>query len=160
MNINWASWLLWGFVATGVMTTTEATLQGLGVTRMNVPYLLGTMVTPDRDRARVEGLLLHFLNGWIVSFGYVAIFQAWHLATWWNGIILGLVNGLFMLAVVLPMMPGIHPRMAREQAGPTARRQLEPPGFLGLNYGVRTPLAILLAHAAYGAILGAFYKVL
>ncbi|HYY35379.1 MAG TPA: hypothetical protein VE867_03300 [Candidatus Binatia bacterium] len=30
--------------------------QGLGVTRMNVPYLLGTMFTPNRDRAKLIGI--------------------------------------------------------------------------------------------------------
>jgi hypothetical protein len=37
-------------------------------------------------------------------------------------------------------------------------RQLEPPGFLALNYGYETPVAVLIAHLAYGAILGAFYS--
>jgi len=29
---------------------------------------------------------------------------------------------------------------------------------LALNYGYRTPLSVVLAHMAYGAILGAFYR--
>jgi hypothetical protein len=33
---------------------------------------------------------------------------------------------------------------------------LEPPGFLLLNYGRQTLLATVLAHAAYGAIVGGF----
>jgi len=33
---------------------------------------------------------------------------------------------------------------------------LEPPGFLMLNYGPQTPLATLVAHIAYGAIVGGF----
>jgi len=160
MNINWVSWLLWGFVSTLVLTTIEATLQGLGLTRMNIPYLLGTMVTPDRDKANFYGVLLHFLNGWLFSFGYVVLFQVWHLATWWAGVVIGILHGMFLLAVLMPLFPGIHPRMASEQAGPTARRQLEPPGFLGLNYGFRTPVSVLLSHAIYGAILGLFYKVI
>ena len=40
MSINWSSWLLWGFASTVVLTTTLAGSQGLGFTRMNVPYLL------------------------------------------------------------------------------------------------------------------------
>jgi hypothetical protein len=47
--------------------------------------------------------------------------------------------------------------MANEQYGPTVVGQLEPPGFLGLHYGVRTPVSVLLAHAVFGAIIGAFY---
>ena len=33
---------------------------------------------------------------------------------------------------------------------------LEPPGFMMLNYGRRTPLATIAAHVAYGAIVGGF----
>lgn len=51
----------------------------------------------------------------------------------------------------------IHPRMASETTGPEPTRALEPPGFLTLNYGRRTPSITLIAHVAYGVILGAFY---
>jgi hypothetical protein len=30
---------------------------------------------------------------------------------------------------------------------------------MGLNYGRRTPISVLIAHAVYGAILGSFYRV-
>jgi hypothetical protein len=33
---------------------------------------------------------------------------------------------------------------------------LEPPGFLLLNYGTQTPAVTILAHLAYGAIVGEF----
>jgi hypothetical protein len=49
--------------------------------------------------------------------------------------------------------------MANEQYGPTVVRQLEPPGFFALHYGIRTPLSVLAAHAVFGAILGAFYHI-
>jgi hypothetical protein len=29
---------------------------------------------------------------------------------------------------------------------------------MGLNYGGRTPITVLLAHLVYGVILGAFYR--
>jgi len=44
--------------------------------------------------------------------------------------------------------------MASVHDGPDVERALEPPGFLGLNYGWRTPLSTIVAHALYGAILG------
>jgi hypothetical protein len=56
------------------------------------------------------------------------------------------------------LLPGLHPRMASEQQGPTVMRQLEPPGFLALNYGYQTPVSVLVAHLAYGGILGSFYS--
>ena len=157
--VNWSSWLLWGFVATVVLTTLLAGSQGMGMTRMNVPYLLGTMVTPNRDRAKLIGVFLHFINGWLFSLIYVAAFQLIGRSTWWFGGLIGLVQGSFVLAVALPALPALHPRMANEQYGPTVARQLEPPGFLGLHYGIRTPISVLIAHAIFGVILGFFYVV-
>jgi hypothetical protein len=48
--------------------------------------------------------------------------------------------------------------MASEEHGPAPTPQLEPPGFMALNYGARTPVSVLLGHVLYGAILGAFYR--
>ncbi|HEY5921399.1 MAG TPA: hypothetical protein VIV11_07000 [Kofleriaceae bacterium] len=155
--MNWSSWLVWGFASTIVMTTLMASSQGIGLTRMNIPYLLGTMVTADRDRAKLLGVLLHVINGWLFSLVYVFAFHAWGGATWWKGAAIGLVHAAFVLGAGLPTMPGLHPRMASETRGPTVVRQLEPPGFFGLNYGYRTPLSIVVAHVAFGVILGAFY---
>ncbi|HJT31309.1 MAG TPA: hypothetical protein VJ783_04615 [Pirellulales bacterium] len=131
--------------------------QGLGMTRMNAPYLIGTMFTPNRDRAKFIGVVVHFIDGWIFSFLYVAAFQSWGAATWWLGALIGLVHASFVLTAGLPLLPAFHPRMANEQYGPTVVRQLEPPGFLALHYGARTPISIVVAHLVYGAILGGFY---
>jgi uncharacterized membrane protein YagU involved in acid resistance len=155
--MNWASWLLWGFVGTVVLTAIIAGSQGLGMTRMNLSYLLGTMFTPNRDRAKLIGILVHFVNGWIFSLIYIFAFHAWGLATWWLGAATGLVHASFVLTVLMPVLPGMHPRMASEQYGPTVVRQLEPPGFLALHYGIQTPVSVIVAHLVYGAILGAFY---
>jgi hypothetical protein len=141
-----------------VLTTLMSGSQGLGMTRMNIPYLLGTILTPNRDRAKWAGVLLHFVNGWLFSLIYIAAFHAWGMATWWLGALTGLVHAAFVLTVAIPFLPAFHPRMANEQYGPTVVRQLEPPGFLALHYGVRTPVSVVLAHLVFGAILGGFYS--
>jgi hypothetical protein len=158
MSINWGSWALWGFGGTILLSIVQETSQSLKFTRMNLPYMLGTMVTPDRDRARALGLLVHMGNGLFFSLIYVAIFQSLGRTSWWIGAIVGLIHALFLLIVGMSILPGIHPRMATEQQGPDARRMLEPPGFMALNYGVRTPISVLISHAAFGAVLGAFYR--
>jgi hypothetical protein len=89
----------------------------------------------------------------------VATFQVLDKSTWWLGAGIGLVHASFVLTMALPVLPALHPRMANEQYGPTVVRQLEPPGFLGLHYGIRTPISVLAAHAIFGAILGAFYTI-
>jgi hypothetical protein len=71
---------------------------------------------------------------------------------------IGFVHSAFVLAAGLPALPGLHPRMASETSGPTVVRQLEPPGFFGMHYGYRTPLSIVIAHLAFGIILGALYQ--
>ena len=157
--MNGPGWLLWGFVATVVLTTVMAGSQGLRLTRMNLPYMLGTMFTPSRDRAKLIGFVFHLFNGWMFSLIYIAAFQSWGRATWWLGALIGFVHGSFVLSAGMRVMPGLHPRMASEEHGPTVAKQLEPPGFLALNYGVRTPISLMLGHLIFGAILGAFYTV-
>ncbi len=156
--MNWHSWLIWGFGATIVLTTTSFAAQGLGLTRMNLPYMLGTIFTPDRDKAKLYGFFLHMAMGWAFSLVYVLLFQALGAAGWWRGAIIGLVHAFFVLVVMMGLLPGLHPRMASEQHGPEAQNMLEPPGFLALHYGVQTPLSIVLSHAFFGAILGTFYQ--
>src|ERR1051326_8894015 len=144
--MNWDSWLLWGFVATLVLTTFSALTQGLGLTRMNIPYMLGTIFTPDRDKARIYGFMVHVAAGWIFSLIYVLVFESLGRAGWWRGILIGLVHSVVALTVVANLLPGLHPRMASEQQGPESQNLLEPPGFLAMHYGVRTPLSIVFSH--------------
>jgi hypothetical protein len=157
MNLQGA--LVSGFGATVILTSVGAAAQGLGLTRMDLPFILGTMVTADRDRAPLYGTAVHFVNGWIFAFLYIALFDQLHAAQWWIGGAFGLVHALFVLLLGLPVLPDLHPRMASERHGPTPTRLLQPPGFLGLHYGVRTPLVIVVAHVSYGIVLGALYRV-
>jgi len=157
--MNWSSWLLWGFASTVVLTSILSGSQGIGMTRMNIPYMLGTIFTPSRDRAKFIGSFFHFANGWLFSLLYVAAFQAVGRSSWWFGALIGLVQAGFVLTMLMPVLPAFHPRMANEQYGPTVVRQLEPPGFLGLHYGIRTPISVVFAHIVFGIILGGFYSV-
>ena len=154
--INFGSIFIWGFAATVVLTTLTIAGQGLGLTRIDMPFIVGTMFSSDRDRAKVLGVAIHLCNGWIFAIVYAIFFQ--HLApTWWFGTLIGLAQGVFVIVVALPILPGVHPRMVSDFRGPEPTRLLEPPGFLATNYGRNTPIVTILAHAAYGAVLGAFY---
>ena len=156
MNVE--SWFLWGGVATLVLTTGMALAQSVGWTRMNLPYLLGTMLSPDRDRAQVLGFVVHLANGWLFALLYVAAFEAWGSAGLLRGAAIGLAHALFVLAPGMRMLPALHPRMAREHSDATEVRVLEPPGFFAQHYGAQTAVSVVLAHLVYGAILGSFYE--
>lgn len=157
--MNVLDWLVWGFAATVVLTMLLATSHAFGLTRMSIPYILGTMVTPNRDLARVLGIVMHLFNGWVFSIIYVLAFESYGApAPWWLGVATGAIHATFVLTVALPALPAIHPRMASERRGPTVARMLEPPGFLAMNYGWQTPISVLFSHMVFGLILALFYR--
>ena len=148
--------LLGGLLATVAMTTILQGAQGMGLSRLSLPFLVGTFFTGDRRRAVVLGFALYTIGGWLFASLYFLLFDSVGLHSWWFGALTGVLHGLFLLVCALPLLPYAHPRMASEYDGPTALRQLEPPGLMGLNYGSQTPLTTLLGQAVYGAVLGGF----
>ena len=150
--------LLWALLATVAMTAILEGSQGLGFSRLSLPFLIGTMFTDDRQKALLLGFLVYTLGGWMFAFIYFAIFLSVNIFTWWFGLLVGILHGVILLVWALPILPYVHPRLASEYNGVTAERQLEPPGFLALNYGRRTPLTTLIGQAVYGATLGGFMQ--
>ena len=152
--MDWGGWAIFGLIATAALTAVLTGAQLAGRTRLDLPLLLGTIVIADPDRARVAGFVIHLVNGWGFALGYAAVFAATGEATWWAGALLGALHGAVALLVIVPLLPGVHPRMASERAGLSQGAALEPPGLLGLNYGRETPVVTLLAHVAFGIALG------
>jgi hypothetical protein len=146
---------VWGFVATSAMSIVLQGSQGLGLSRLSLPFLIGTLFTGNRDRASVYGFTFYIVGGWIFALMYYLVFSIVQISHWWFGTLIGAVHGLMLLVVILPILPHMHPRIATEFDGPTALRRLEPPGFMGLNYGRATPFSTVVGHMIYGAILGA-----
>jgi hypothetical protein len=146
-----------GFAGTVVLTTSLRLAQQTGVTRMDLPLLLGTVFTPNRSRASVIGYAVHFMNGLLFALLYYAVFRAVGHAGWLFGLGLGFVHGIFAGgALVAILLPAVHPRMGTPWSDAEETPLLEPPGFLLTNYGERTAIGNLLAHLAYGAIVGGF----
>ena len=152
--MDWAGWVLFGLVATCALTAVLIAAQMTGLTRLDLPLMLGTIVTEDPDRARVAGFFLHLGVGQGFAFGYAAAFALLDRATWWMGGLLGVVHAAVALTVLVPLLPGVHPRMASERAGPGSTAALEPPGLAGVNYGMQTPVVTFAAHLAFGCALG------
>ena len=153
---------LWGAVAGGlvgtvVLTTGLRLAQEVGLTRMDIPLLLGTAFSEDRRRANAIGYALHFLNGMLFALAYAGIFFAVGRAGWIFGALLGVVHSAFAGgALINVLLPAVHPRMGTPWSDAEDAPLLEPPGFMLLNYGRQTLVGNLVAHAAYGAIVGGF----
>src|SRR4051794_19554977 len=119
--------LLWGFGATVVLTTIMAISKPLGITRMDLPFILGTIFTSNRDRAPVYGFIFHLVIGWLFALIYAMAFKTAKIHTIWFGLLIGFVHGAFVLSAGLHIIAAFHPRMAQPYRGPTPTRQLEPP---------------------------------
>jgi len=146
-----------GFVGTLVLSTVLAGASELGLTRMDIPFLLGTALSTRRSRAKVLGYALHFVFGLVFAMIYWVIFRIVGHAGWIFGALLGLVHALFAgTALVNILLPAVHPRMGTPYSAANEAPLLEPPGFMLLNYGRATPIATVLAHMAYGAVIGWF----
>jgi hypothetical protein len=132
-----------GFVGTLALTTILRAASEFQLTRIDLPFLLGTALTSDRARAKAIGYGLHFVAGLVFAVVYYVLFAAMFAGT----------------ALVNVMLPLVHPRMGSPlTAAPTTAR-LEAPGFLLLNYGLQTPLITVVAHVAYGALVGGFTSI-
>jgi hypothetical protein len=144
-------------VGTIVLTTLLRAASELGWTRMDIPFLLGTALTKDRVRAKALGYALHFVFGLLFALAYYAVFRVVGHSGFLLGAGFGLVHALFAgSALVNVLLPAVHPRMGTGFDAAGSAPLLEPPGFLLLNYGRQTPVATIVAHVAYGAIVGGF----
>jgi hypothetical protein len=144
-----------GLIGTLVLTTTVRAAGELGLTRMDFGLLLGTVVTQKRRKARAVGYAIHLALGLAFAFVYGALFRAIGWSSWWLGALFGAVHATFLATVVVNiLLPVVHPMMGTFETAANESALLEPPGFLMLNYGRNTFLITLVAHMAYGAIIG------
>jgi len=156
--------MIWGAIVGGVagtlvLTTLLRAASELGLTRMDLPFLLGTAVTADRVRAKAAGYALHFFFGLVFALAYYIVFAVIDRSGFLLGAVFGLVHALFAAsALVNILLPVVHPRMGTTFDAAGSAPLLEPPGFLLLNYGRRTLVVTLIAHVAYGAIVGGFVR--
>jgi len=150
--------ILGGFAGTLILSALMAISRPLGLSRVDLPFLLGSVITPDRNKAPWVGFIFHLVIGWTFSLLYGFVFEIFGISTWWFGMGIGFLHGLFVLSIGLEILGFIHPRMANPSRGPTPTKQLQPPGFFALNYGRWTPLVTIISHMVFGGILGLFYQ--
>lgn len=146
-----------GLAGTLALTTLLRASTELRLTRIDLPFLLGTAVTSSRRPAKVIGYVAHFFFGIIFAFGYYLIFLSLDTSGPVLGAVLGVAQGLFAGTVLVNvLLPVVHPRMGSGFSSSRTATLLETPGFMMLNYGRATPIVSLMAHVTYGAIVGAF----
>jgi hypothetical protein len=146
-----------GFAGTLVLTTVLRTASEVRLTRIDLPFLLGTAFTTDRRRAKLVGYLAHFAFGFLFALVYYGLFTAIGRSGWVLGALFGLVHGVFSAtALVNILLPALHPRMGTSFTAAGSAPLIEAPGFVMRNYGRSTPIVGLAAHVLYGTIVGGF----
>src|SRR3989304_8894140 len=107
-----------GLLGTLAMTLLMSMAPRMGMPKMDIIGMLGTMFTASEGAARVLGTPAHFMMGVIFAIIYSLL---WSLGigspTWLWGLIFSAVHGV----VVMGMLPGageVHPRPPPIQSGP------------------------------------------
>jgi hypothetical protein len=123
--------------------------------RMDLAFLLGTMLTDRRRKAKAIGYALFFVLGLAFALIYAACFSAIGYSSWRLGALCGALHAVFVCTVVVNvLLPAVHPRIGTPETAADEVALIEPPGFLMLNYGRSTSVITVAAHIAYGAIVG------
>lgn len=161
MEFNWWEGLVAGALATVAMTALMQMGAAMGMTRMNMALMLGSMFRRDPESARALGMTLHFMNG--LAFGVLYALVWWAIDpadladAWWIGLVFGAVHGVVAMAM-MPVMGGMHPRVRGDafavSEGPGSELRLPPFGFGGRGFGSMTPMGILLGHLVLGVVWG------
>jgi hypothetical protein len=148
-----------GFIGTLVLITIIRAASEFGWTRMDLAFLLGTTVTVNRRKAKAIGYVFQLLLGIVFAILYGEFFQIVGRASWWLGALVGALHAVFVATVLVNvLLPVVHPRMGTPETAANEIALIEPPGFLMLNYGRNTFLITLLAHIAYGGIVGLVFN--
>jgi hypothetical protein len=149
-----------GVIGTLVLASSLRLGSALGWTRIDLPFLLGSMITSSHSSAAPVGYAIQSVVGLAFSLVYYGIFAAVDLAGFAFGAALGLAHGLFTATVLVnAFLPAVHPRLGSGSTDASRAPLLALPGFLLLHYGRRTPVITVAAHVAYGCIVGAFVEI-
>lgn len=149
--ISWLGAIVWGVVATMAFTLFSMMGKAMGMTRMDLLDLLGSMfTTPGSSTSRSIGATMHHMNGALLAIAWAYGVALLNLpANWLTAMEWGMV--LWLLALLMMTTVGsVHPAIKR--------REQEDPGPAAMNFGKMTPLGSLIGHLVYGLVLGVLYQ--
>ena len=121
-----------------------------GQMKMNLFYMLGTMMVRDKPMAYVAGAIQHAMMSVVFGLVHVALFTAFDLesslAAW--GLLFGLGHWV-VSGIGLGMVPVMHPLMRRGE--------LQAPGAFAMSYPSMTAMGFFMLHIVFGVLVGALY---
>ncbi|NQW22207.1 MAG: hypothetical protein HQ475_02045 [SAR202 cluster bacterium] len=123
-----------------------------GQMKMNLLYMLGSMMFGGRLMAYMSGAMIHAMMSVAFALAHVGLYQAFdletNLAAW--GLVFGAAHWV-IAGMGLAMMPIMHPRIKDGT--------LDAPGPFALGYPIGTAMGFLMLHLTFGVLVGVFYEV-
>ena len=136
-----------GIVATAAMTALMYAAPLMGMPKMDIATMLGTMFVANPGPAFWFGMMIHLMMGTVMFPAiYRFVLQPGSGSGTGRGVSFGLLLWAAANLIVMPMMGAIHPMV---KSG-----RMPAPGFLMLNLGVMAPMGSLIGHLIYGGLLG------
>lgn len=112
----------------------------MGMSKMDIVSILGTMFTSDGGTAKAIGLVTHFMMGIVFVIIYASV---WNIGlgqpTWIWGLVFGGIHGVLVL-IVMPLVLTMHPRRP-EMAG-----------------GVMSEVGLIMGHLIFGLVAVLVYS--
>ena len=130
-----------GLVGTAVMTALMYIAPSMGMPKMDILNMLGTMFVEPDDNAMLLGAVAHFMMGVIFAIIYVLLWTTVGIGTagWLWGLIFGVVHGLVAIVAIPIMVGNMHPRPPEMEQGPLMM------------------MGLILGHAVFGIVVGLVY---
>ncbi len=155
MDLNAGAAISAGLVGTAAMTA--VLYMGIALMprqmKMNLLYMLGTMMIRSKGAAYMMGAMMHTSMGIVFALIHAGLYQALGLesglAAW--GLLFGFAHWL-VVGLGMGMIGGMHPVM---RAG-----EMQAPGFFVKNYPAMTIGGFLMLHLLYGLVVGVVYDAL
>ena len=151
MELNIVMAVISGFIATATMTLLMMVAPMMGMPKMDMPALLGSMFGAPGNQ--MMGLAMHFMMGIVFGVIYAVLFSA---ISGMNIIILGLGFGVVHW-LIAGMMTGMMPMMhAGIKSG-----QVAAPGIFMTNLGgMMGFVGGLMGHVVFGLVFAIAYQAL
>ena len=112
----------------------------IGLPRIDVVSMLGSLAAPNKQDAVTLGGAIHFTMGILFAIIYAAF---WSIGIgspiWWWGLIFGAIHGLLVIVSLLIVMR-VHPQLSE------------------LINGLPVIVAILLNHMVFGVVVALVYS--
>lgn len=144
--MDWTGVIIAGLAATAAITILMYAGPMMGMPKMDIGQMLGSMVHSQGGLALTMGLMVHFGMGIVFAIIYALVWQGLDLApSWWTGLVFGAVH--FVVATAgMSMMPVIHKEVRLQRlSSPLAAG---PKGIMGM----------LVGHLVFGLVVALVYR--